>query len=146
MHMLRRRLGDEEFLAMLGNLRNRYEFRTVTTEQFREMAAAALPPKSLDPNLEAFFDQWVYSTGIPSLKMTHSVQGKAPQLRVTGTVVQSDAPEDFSVLVPIEIQFPKGKPLVQWVRTANGSATFSVPVRQAPSKVILDPDNAVLRK
>ncbi len=146
MHMLRRRLGDEEFLAMLGNLRNRYEFRTVTTEQFREMAAAALPPKSLDPNLENFFDQWVYSTGIPSLKMTHSVQGKAPQLRVAGTVVQSDAPEDFSVLVPIEIQFPKGKPLVHWVKTSNGSVTFSVPVRQAPSKVILDPDNSVLRK
>ena len=146
MHMLRRRLGDEEFLAMLGNLRNRYEFSTVTTEEFREMAAAALPPKSLDPNLENFFDEWVYSTGIPSLKMTHSVQGKAPQLRVTGTVVQSDAAEDFSVLVPIEIQFPKGKPLVRWVRTTNGSATFSVPVRQAPSKVILDPDNSVLRK
>jgi len=146
MHMLRRRLGDEEFLGMLGNLRNRYEFRTVTTEEFREMAAAALPPKSLDPNLESFFDQWVYSTGIPSLKMTHSVQGKAPQLRVTGTVFQTDAPEDFSVLVPVEIQFPKGKPLVHWVRTANGSSTFSVPVRQAPSKVILDPDNSVLRK
>jgi hypothetical protein len=146
MHMLRRRIGDEEFLTMLGNLRNRYEFRTVTTEQFREAAAAALPPKSLDPKLEAFFEQWVYSTGIPSIKMTHSVQGKAPQLRVTGTVVQSDAPEDFSVLVPVEIQFAKGKPVVRWVRTANGSVSFSVPVRQAPSKVVLDPDNSVLRK
>ncbi len=145
-HMLRRRIGDEQFLAMLGNLRNRYEFRTVNTEQFREMAAAALPPKSLDPKLEAFFDQWVYSTGIPSIRMTHSVQGKAPQIRVTGTVIQSDAPEDFSVLVPVEIQFPKGKPLVHWVRTVNGSAPFSVTARQAPSKVILDPDNSVLRK
>ena len=145
-HMLRRRIGDERFLAMLGDLRNRYEFRTLTTEQFREVAAAALPPKSLDPKLEAFFDQWVYSTGIPSIRMTHSLQGKAPQLRVTGTVIQSDAPEDFSVLVPIEIQFPKGKPVVHWVRTVNGSAPFSVAVRQPPSKVILDPDNGVLRK
>jgi len=32
------------------------------------------------------------------------------------------------------------------VRTVNGSAPFSVTVRQAPSKVILDPDNSVLRK
>jgi aminopeptidase N len=146
MHMLRRRIGDEQFLAMLGDLRSRYEFRTVTTEQFRELAAAALPPGSPDPKLEAFFDQWVYSTGIPSIRMTHSVQGKAPQIRVTGTVIQSEAPEDFSVLVPVEIQFPKGKPVVHWVRTVNGSAPFSVTVRQAPSKVILDPDNSVLRK
>jgi len=146
MHMLRRRIGDDQFLTMLGDLRSRYEFRTLTTEQFREAAAAALPPHSLDPKLEAFFDQWVYSTGIPSIRMTHAVQGKAPQLRVTGTVIQTDAPEDFSVLVPIEIQFPKGKPVVHWVRTVNGSATFSVAVRQPPSKVILDPDNSVLRK
>ena len=146
MHMLRRRLGDEQFLAMLGELRRRYEFRTVSTEQFRALAAAALPPKSPDPTLEAFFDQWVYSTGIPSIRMTHSLQGKAPQLRVAGTVVQSDAPEDFSVLVPIEIQFPKGKPLVRWVKTAAGSVPFSVAVQQPPSKVTLDPDNSVLRK
>ena len=146
MHMLRRRMGDERFLAMLGDLRNRYEFRTVTTDQFRQVAAAALPPGSPDPKLEAFFDQWVYSTGIPSIKMTHSVSGQAPQYRVTGTVVQSGAPEDFSVLVPIEIQFAKGKPVVHWVRTANGSAPFSVTVKQAPTKVILDPDNSVLRK
>ena len=78
--------------------------------------------------------------------MTHSLQGKAPQLRVAGTVVQSDAPEDFSVLVPIEIQFPKGKPLVRWVKTAAGSVPFSVAVQQPPSKVTLDPDNSVLRK
>ena len=146
LHMLRRRIGDEQFLAMLGNLRNRYEYRTVTTEQFREVAAAALPPQSPDPRLETFFDAWVYSTGIPSIKMTHSVQGKAPQVRVTGAVTQSDAPEDFSVLVPIEIQLSKGKPLVHWVRTVNGSVSFSIPLKQAPSKVTLDPDNSVLRK
>ncbi len=146
MHMLRRRIGDDQFLDMLGKLRSRYEFGTVTTEQFRELAAEFLPPKAPDPKLEAFFDQWVYSTGIPSIRMTHSVQGKGAQMRVTGNVIQSDAPEDFGILVPIEIQFPKGKPLVHWVRTLNGSAPFSVAVKQAPSKVVLDPENSVLRK
>jgi hypothetical protein len=145
-HMLRRRLGDEQFLAMLGQLRHRYQYKTLTTEEFRAQAAESLPLKSFDPRLEAFFEQWVYSTGIPSLKMTHSIQGKAPDMRVTGAITQTDVPEDFSIWVPVEIQLPKGKPIVHWVKTTNGPAPFSVAVRQAPTKVLLDPGGAVLHK
>jgi hypothetical protein len=146
MHMLRRRMGEERFLDMLGELRNRYEFRTVTTGEFQALAAAALPPKSVDPHLDNFFDQWVYSTGIPSLKMIHRTQGREGQLRVTGSITQTEVPDDFSVWVPLEIQFPKGRPLLRWLRTATGSTPFSIAVRQAPTKVTLDPDNSVLRK
>ncbi|HEX8984967.1 MAG TPA: M1 family aminopeptidase [Bryobacteraceae bacterium] len=146
MHMLRRRLGDERFLAMLGQLRKRYQFRTMTSDDLRITAAEALPPGSFDPRLEAFFEQWVYATGVPSFKMQYAVQRKGPSWRVTGAITQQDAPEDFATWVPLEIRFPKGKPLVQWVRTTQGSAPFSVAVRQAPSKVLLDPENSVLHK
>ncbi len=146
MHMLRQRLGDDKFLAMLGELRTRYQYRTLTTDEFRKTAAAALPPRSFDPGLEAFFEQWVYSTGIPSLKMTYSTQGKAPQVRLTGTITQSDVPEDFSIWVPVEIQAGKGKPLTQWVRTSNDPATFTVTLKQPPARVTLDPDNSILRR
>ncbi len=146
LHMLRRRLGDERFLAMLGQLRKRYQFRTMTTDDLRVAAADALPAGSFDPRLEGFFEQWVYSTGIPTFKLQSSVHGKAPSLRVTGTVTQADAPEDFSTWVPVEIQFPKGKPLVHWVKTSNGAASFSATVRQAPARVVLDPGGSVLHR
>jgi aminopeptidase N len=109
-------------------------------------AAEALPPGSFDPRLEAFFEQWVYSTGIPSLKMQYSVQGKGTALRVAGSITQEDAPDDFSTWVPVEIQFPKGKPLVKWVKTGSGRVPFSVAVKQTPSKVLLDPTASVLHK
>ena len=89
-----------------------------------------------------FFDQWVYGTGIPHLKMTWSLKGKAPALRVVGTVTQAEVSDDFSVPVPVEIQFAKGRPLVHWVRSAGEPVTFTVAVRQAPSKVLLDPARA----
>ena len=146
MHMLRRRMGDERFLAMLADLRRRYQYKTITTDQFRRLAAEALPPDSFDPQLEAFFDQWVYSTGIPAIRMSHSVRGKAPNLRITGTITQTEIAEDFSTWIPFEIQFPKGKPIVHWVKTGNDPASFSVAVREPPSKVLLDPSNSVLRK
>ncbi len=50
---------------MLAELVRRYDRKEVTTEQFRGLAAEFLPPKSDDPQLELFFDQWVYGTACP---------------------------------------------------------------------------------
>ncbi len=146
MHMLRRRMGDERFLAMLGQLRKRYQFQPVTTDQFRKLAAEFLPAKTFDPDLEPFFEQWVYQTGVPALKLSYSVKGKGPAVRLTGTVSQADVDGDFCAFVPVEIQLPKGKPVIEWVRTSSEGATFSLALRQVPSKVTLDPGNDILRK
>jgi aminopeptidase N len=146
MHMLRRRMGDERFLAMLADLRKEYERKPLSTEDFRLLAARFLPVQSADPQLENFFDQWVYGTGIPSLKMSYSVKGKGGATRLNGTVTQSDVASDFDVLVPVEIQLGHGKSLTHWVRTADGQVTFSVGLPQAPVKVLLDPSFSVLRK
>lgn len=145
-HMLRRRMGDERFFSMLFELMKKYRREEISTEQFRLHAAEFLPPKSEDPKLENFFEQWVYGTGIPSLKMTYTVKGKAPALRLTGTLTQSDVGEEFSALVPIEIQLARGRTVTHWVQSSSGQVTFSVPLPQAPLKVSLDPRNAVLRR
>jgi hypothetical protein len=146
MHMLRQRIGDERFLAMLGQFRQRYQLQAVATAQFQRAVAEALPPKSPDPQLEEFFDQWVYGTGIPALKLTYKVTGQPPAVQVRGAVTQSEVDEEFSALVPVEIQTAKGKPLVRWVRTASEPAPFSVTLKQLPTKVLLDPNNSVLHK
>ncbi|MFB3826931.1 MAG: M1 family metallopeptidase [Bryobacteraceae bacterium] len=145
MHMLRRQMGDERFLAMVAELRRRYESKAVSTEQFRQLAAKFLPPKSDDPDLSIFFDHWVYGTGIPELKLDYAVKGKARALRLTGRVTQSGVDENFSALAPIELQFGRGKQ-VHWVRTSHEPEDFSIPIRQQPTKVLLDPSRAVLRK
>jgi hypothetical protein len=146
MHMLRRRMGDERFWAMLAGLRKEYERKSISTEEFRMLAARYLPPQSPDRTLENFFDQWVYGTGIPLLKLSYSVKGRAPAIRLVGTVTQSGVDDEFSVPVPVEIQFGHGKTLTHWVRTANGPVQFTVAIRQAPSKVLLDPGFSILRR
>jgi hypothetical protein len=144
--MLRRRMGDERFFAMLRELMTRYAGKELSTENFRELAAQFLPPKSDDPKLEAFFEQWVYGTGIPSLKLAWSIKGKAPSLRLVGTLTQSDAGEDSSVIAPVEIQVARGRTITQWVRSANDPVTFTVALTQPPLKVAMDPHQAVLRR
>ena len=144
-HMLRRQLGDAAFTKMLAELRRRYEWKTIDTEQFRLLCAEFMPKGATDPKLENFFDQWVYGTGMPALKLTYSVKGKPGALKLTGTLTQSEVPEDFSVTVPIEIQTGKGK-VVRRIRTSSEPVSFSVPVTIPNAKAVLDRGSSVLRR
>jgi hypothetical protein len=141
-HMLRRRMGDAAFVKMLAEMRRRYEFKTITTDEFRELCAEFLPKGAPDPKLVDFFDQWVYDTGMPSLKLSYSVKGRT----LRGTITQSDAPEDFTALVPVEIRVGNRKPIVKQVRTSSGSVKFTVDVPGPGAKATLDPGMSVLRR
>jgi hypothetical protein len=142
-HMLRRRLGDERFFSFLTELAKRYQFKAITTDEFRELAVEFVPKGDVDPSLENFFDHWVHGTGIPSLRLQYSVRGKAPNLKLAGTLVQTGVSEDFSVDVPIEIQLGKQKRVV-WVRSSSEPVPWAIALKQAPSKVLLDPARSVL--
>jgi hypothetical protein len=141
-HMLRRRLGDEQFLKMLAALRSRYEWKPVETDDLRKLCAEFMPKGSPDANLTEFFEQWVYSTGVPTLKMTYSVKGT----KLTGTLTQTDAPEELSIPVPIEIQVGKAKPVVKVVHSSSEPVQFTADVPPTGAKAVLDPGWSVLRR
>lgn len=141
LHMLRHTLGDERFFQMLREMARQYRYQSITTEEFRRLAESFLP-KGGPTSLESFFETWVYGTGIPTLKMTYTVRGKAPALRLTGTITQTDVDDDFSCAVPIEVYPAKGAPILHWVHTSNEPVTFTLPLKQ-PAKAVL-PATAVL--
>lgn len=152
-HMLRRRMGDAQFWPMLRELVERYRHQSVSTQQFQALAAefvAKQPLKGsyreLDPNLDQFFETWTASTGIPALKLQWRVTGKAPKLELAGRIEQTDVPEGFSDIVPVEIQAGRGRTIVHWVRTSSEPVEFRVALSAPPAKVTLDPGHAVLRR
>ncbi|MBI5085091.1 MAG: hypothetical protein HZB13_10905 [Acidobacteria bacterium] len=145
LHMLRRRMGDARFLGMLGELRKRYAYRGLTTEGFRELAAEFSPAGVPDSDLQNFFDNWVYSTGIPTIEVSSKVTGKAPAVQLAVTVKQTGVDDDFGVDLPVEIRFPGAvKPLVKWIRTAPEPVTFTLKLKAPPAKVELAPGAGVL--
>jgi aminopeptidase N len=146
MQMLRRRMGDDRFLAMLAELRKRYEWKTLDTEQFRNICAEFIPPKSDDPKLEKFFDEWVYGAGVPELKLNYSVKGKPGAYKLTGSVTQSGVPDDFTIRVPVEIQTTRGAAKTILVATGGDPAPFSIPVSSPSAKAVLDPHWSILRR
>jgi hypothetical protein len=143
-HMLRRRLGDERFLKMLLEFRHRSESQLASTLTLRELTKQFRPPGVRPEAIDGFFDNWVYSTGIPALKLTYSAKGAAPSVRLTGKVEQSGVDDDFSVEVPVEVQFAKGSAQTIWVETTNSGATFSASLKQIPSRVTLPIGTGVL--
>jgi hypothetical protein len=84
----------------------------------------------------------VYGTGVPALKMSYAMRNG----KLTGSVTQTGVDEDFTAVVPVEIQVARGKVITQWVRTGSTPAAFSVTLQGPPLKVTLDPHQAVLRK
>jgi Peptidase family M1 domain len=146
MQMLRGRMGDEHFFAMLAAVSKQYDRKEITTDEFRQVAAGFLPPKSDDPKLETFFGQWIYGSGIPAMKLTYTVKGAAPALKLVGTLTQSGVDEDFTALTPVEIQIARGRSITHWVRSSDVPVTFTVALKAPPLKVALDPHYAVLRK
>ena len=144
-HMLRRKMSDDSFLKMLGALRKEFEDKSISTEEFRLLCARFLPPHSADPKLEAFFDQWVYETGVPALKLEYKISGKAPLWRVTGTVTQSGVGEDFVTEAPVEIQLARLKPITVVVRASNEPVPFTATAKALPTKVAIDSRSVLLR-
>lgn len=138
-HMLRVRLGDDRFRAFLAELCRRYRLQTLTTDQFRLLAAQYLPPNSRDASLETFFDAWVYGTGIPVLRLKYAIHGT----RVTGTVEQSGVADDFSTLAPVEIRTGSQKPILEWVETGSDPTQFSRLLTEKPLGVALPPSTTL---
>jgi hypothetical protein len=146
LQMLRERMGDQAFSAMLAEMTRRYNRKKITTDQFRQLAAEFLPAGSDDPQLATFFDQWVYGTGIPSLTMNYTVSGTAPAVKLTGKIEESGVDEEFNTLAPVEIQVSRDRTITKWVRMEGGEGSFTAALGQPPLKVTLDPHYAVLRK
>ena len=153
-HMLRRRLGDAAFKQLLSELTRRYAMAPLTNVDVQRVAAELLPSggsaRQNSNTMAAFFDTWVYGTGVPTLKLQHKVSATRAGVTLSGTLTQTGADEDFTAEVPVEIQLGRGRLLTHWVKSAAGAVDFSVRlpagVTAAQVKAALDPGGWLLRR
>jgi hypothetical protein len=143
-HMLRRRLGDSAFFALLKDLHTQFLRSNVTTVDLKLLAAKHLPQGGPEGTLEQLFGAYAESTGIPVLKLQTKQRRTGNGTVVTVELEQSGVGEDFSIDVPVELDFGRGKTEVRWIRTdgERTSAEWTLPA--APVRVLLDPRNSLL--
>lgn len=139
-HMLRGVLGDEQFFGLLTDLSRDFKLQELSTQQLQQAAAARLPAGYLDRNLRDFFEQWVYGTGIPQLRVNY----KQRQQTIEGELIQTGVPEHFTTPVTLRAVFEGREPIDVQVWTEGESTPFRIPSAKKPLRIEIDPDGILL--
>jgi aminopeptidase N len=140
LHMLRGVVGDQVFFATLEAYRDRYEYRTATTDDFRQVAEEVW-----GSDLRWFFDQWVYGGGAPAYRYgwrEHEVDG---QRYLEVSLAQTQDESAFEMPLTIEtIELGEGHRHTVWNDERNEH--YLIPVSAPVDAVSLDPDASVLAR
>lgn len=135
--MLRSTMGDDKFFAALKNFLQQKAWQPATTEDFRKACEA-----SMGQELRYFFIQWVESNGAPEFKLDWTILRTQKGFRVQGKITQDL--DTFRMPVDLKIE-TEGNPEEKRIEVMGTSSEFSIDTFGKPKKVILDPNNKVLR-
>ncbi len=152
LHMLRGLMtdsgtgADENFFKMLRDLVIAYRGQNPSTEDFMRHAEKYMTRASdLEHNhrLDWFFNEWVYSTGIPTYKLESITRRLGPdKFVVQGRIEQSDVPAEFEMLVPVVAQYGKEhKMTLGRVVVGDAGGRFRFTTSSKPIRVTIDEEN-----
>ena len=163
-HMLRHILDDEpsgaetrhgsaegsRFFRALLKLREAYAGKPVTTREVLQVFAEELPPSQKyegKKELRWFLEGWVNGTAVPHLQLENvKFTDSGRSLTASGIILQKNAPNDLVTSVPLFAQLAGNRRvLVARVFADGPDATFRVAVPAGTRKLVLDPDDTVLR-
>jgi aminopeptidase N len=137
LHMLRYVIGEDKFAATLKAFVNQNAWKSITTDDFRRAAETVSGQK-----LDYFFLQWIESSGAPELKLDYTTFRTAKGFRVMGKVSQ-----DLDLFrMPVEMRIEtEGNPEEKKAEVSGTSSEFVVDTFGKPKRVVLDPNNRILR-
>ncbi len=115
LHMLRLLLTDPQtgsdarFFQMLRDFAGEYRGKSPSTEDFVRHAEKYMTREAdleHDRHLDWFFNEWVYSTGVPEYTLETTTRQMADgSYRVQGTITESMADKEFEMLVPVSVSY-----------------------------------------
>jgi Peptidase family M1 domain len=159
LHMLRmamwdRNKGDEAFIAMMKEYASTYAGKEATTENFQAIAEKHVPQSmrlTKDNRLDWFFGQWVYGTAIPRYQSKFDVADLGGgKYKVTGSITQSEVPDNFAVVMPVYVHFDKTSFVklgsVVLVGNQTKPVEVEVPLAQKPQKFSINAMHDVLAR
>ena len=99
---------------MLKDFYSTHFGKLASTEQLRETVE-----KHVGAKMDWFFDQWVYGSSIPTYNFSYRLDELGNgEYRATVRVRQENVPDDFQMIVPIDLDFGE-----------QGSARVNIVVR-----------------
>lgn len=138
--MLYQHLGDDVFFQALGDW-----LAALAGQRVETTALQAAFATSGRVDVDAFFDQWVYSAGHPVLEVTYRYDADAAELVLEVEQVQSAAfvPSAFAFPLTVHLSTVFGD-ATHTVEVSAVRHTFTLPLDHAPRFVAVDPQGTVL--
>ena len=139
-HMLRQKLGDEDFKKTVALFYADNEFKVAS---FDDIKVSAEEVSGMD--LDAFFTEWTTRTGAPEIAIKEvKVSPYNKQFRVFLSLEQKQSYDAFDVDVPVVIATDKGLETFV-VNLTEKSQDFQLNLRDKPLKLAIDPQYDVFR-
>src|SRR6059058_5988572 len=147
-HMLRAQMGDIAFKAALHDFYFQFAEKSAGIDDFEKIAErraqAAVRPQQDPPNLQAFFAQWLNSTGVPEFSLEYVVYRTSKGFRIVGKIKQ---PLD-TFRMPVELRIDtEGNPELKTIDVIGTESGFTVETfgRPKPNGIKIDPNNLILK-
>jgi aminopeptidase N len=133
LHMLRRLMGDEAFFAGLRDFYATWRYAKAGTDDFRlAMEKAGGQP------LERFFERWIYSGAIPTVRFASQIDGT--QLRV-----RFDQKGDiFDIPITVTVLYADGTSDDITVKVTEATTEQVIPLKGAVRAVEVNRDGGSL--
>jgi aminopeptidase N len=137
LNMLRGIMGDSKFAQLQKQYAREYSRSQASTASFSKLAE-----KIYGKALGWFFTEWIDTIGVPDFQSDYVVFKTATGFRVSGTIKQD---RDL-FRMPIQIAVVSGtKEETKTVELNGKSTSFDISILTLPTKVVLDPNNKLLR-
>ena len=133
LHMLRRLIGDDVFFRGVRRFYSASRFRKVGTDDLRKAFEA-----EAGRSLERFFDQWIYGSTLPRLKVRYRIEGSELAVHV------DQIGEVFQVPVTLTLQYTDGKKIDVVVAVEEQSTDRRIHLDSTLQGVAINRDDGVL--
>jgi len=138
LHMLRSSLGDAAFFEGVRTYYTRHKDSTASTEDLR----AAFEETS-GTDLRAFFQSWIYGPGHPQYELSWQWSRERRSIRLHLKQLQPEP--SFPNSIPVDLITRNGRRRI--VLNPAGKETIQeLRLNAAPVRVVLDPDNTILKE
>ena len=132
LHMLRHLVGDEAFFRGVRAFYAEWRFRKAGTDDLR-----VAMEKASGQDLNAFFETWIYRTGIPRLEVRHTVQGS------TAVVTIEQRGEVMPVPVTITLVYAGGNTERLTIPVTEQSVTRTLPLTGTLRQLVVNQEQSL---
>ena len=143
--------SGQPFFDMMSDFTSRFQGRSASTDDFRKVAGehfvkTRIAQKYSLRDLDWFFQQWVFGTGLPSYRLEYSIEPDGSAFLIKGTLFQDGLPpgEKWFMPLPLVMRLDGDKVGRALVYAMGPQTPVTLRIASRPKSIDLDPDMWVL--